>query len=161
MADGRLLRIYLNDHHALASAAVRLARRSARSNAGSDLGRTLERLAAELDDERHVFARTLAALGYPRNRVKSAAVVVGERLGLLKLNGRIVSYSPLSRLIELESLAALVGFNARAWRTLAGFPELVERLAPLDLERLALEAEERQAELDRFRPDTARTAFLG
>lgn len=161
MADERLLRIYLNDHLALATAAVRLARRSAKSNAGSDLGRTLERIAAELDDERHVFARAVEALGYRRNRAKEAAAVVGERLGLLKLNGHVVSPSPLSRVVELEALAALVGWNARAWRTLAGLPRLAERLAPLDLERLATEADERQAELDRFRPGAASTAFVG
>jgi hypothetical protein len=94
--------------------------------------------------------------------VKPAAAVVGERIGLLKPNGRLTSYSPLSRVLELEGLSALLGFNASLWRTLRETEPLAARLdGVVDLDRLSEQAEERRAQVDRFRPDAARTAFVG
>ena len=43
-------------------------------------------------------------LGVAQGRLKPLAAVFGERLGRLKLNGRLWGYSPLSRLDELELL---------------------------------------------------------
>jgi hypothetical protein len=71
---------------------------------------------------------------------------VGERLGLLKLNGRIVSYSPLSRVLELEGLGLLVAFNGSLWRTL-GEAERAER------------SSRAVTELERFSAEAKRTAF--
>ncbi len=71
-------------------------------------------MATELEDDR----QALAAREFRRNPFKVGAAVVGERLGLLKLNGRIVNYSPLSRVLELEGLALLVAFNESLWHTL-------------------------------------------
>jgi len=162
MADERLLGIYLNDHLALATAAARLARRMRKANADTDLGRTFERLAAELEEERDAVTRVLRALGYRPSRVKPAAAALGERVGLLKLNGRLTSYSPLSRVLELEGLSALLGFNASLWRTLQETEPLAARLeGVVDLDRLSHQAEERRAQVDRFRPEAARTAFVG
>jgi hypothetical protein len=72
--------------------------------------------------------------------------VVAERLGLLKLNGRIVNYSPLSRVLELEGLGLLVAFNGSLWRTL-GEPERAGRCSR-DV-----------ADLARFCAEAKRTAF--
>jgi hypothetical protein len=160
--DERLLGIYLNDHLALATAAERLARRMCKANADTDLGRTLERLAAELAEERVVVTRVIEALGHRRSRVKPVAAAAGERLGLLKLNGRLTSYSPLSRVLELEGLGALLGFNSSLWRTLQETEPLAARLdGVVDLDRLTERAEERRAQVERFRPKAARTAFVG
>lgn len=162
MADERLLGIYLNDHLALAAAATRLARRMFKANSDSDLGRTLERLAAELEEERDAVARVLQALGHRPSRVKPAAAALVERIGLLKLNGRLTGYSPLSRVLELEGLSALLGLNASLWRTLRETEPLAARLdGVVDLDRLSDQAEERRAQVDRFRPEAARTAFVG
>ena len=73
-----------------------------------------------------------------RLQAESVQALVGrvaERLGRLKLNGRIVSYSPLSRLAELEGLGLLLAHNASLWRSLetigeegaAGLAERAER----------------------------------
>ena len=162
MADGRLLGIYLNDHLALATVAARLARRMHKANTDTDLGRTLDRLAVELEEERGDVVHVIEALGHRRSRVKPAAAAVGERIGLLKLNGRLTSYSPLSRVLELEGLAALLGFNLSLWRTLQETKPIAARLeGVIDLDRLAARAEERRSQVDRFRPDAARAAFLG
>ena len=116
MADEKLLRIYLNDHLAAATVAPRLARRCLSLNRDGELGRLLERLAGELDDD--AAEALVASADFAATRSRSGAGVVGERLGLLKLNGRIVNYSPLSRVLELEGLGLLVAFNGSLWRTL-------------------------------------------
>ena len=134
MADAKLLRIYLNDHLAAATAAARLARRVLRSNRGTELGRLLEELARDLDDDRRSLETLMAERGIRRNRAKQAAGVVAERLGLLKLNGRLVHYSPLSRVLELEGLRLLVEFNGSLWRTLGN--ESLEARATRNAERI-------------------------
>jgi hypothetical protein len=134
VADEKLLRIYLNDHLAAATVATRLARRCLRSNRGTELGGALDELARDLADDRRTLEALMAAQGIRRNRAKQAAGVVAERLGLLKLNGRIVHYSPLSRVLELEGLGLLVAFNGSLWRTL-GNDALAERAAR-NVERL-------------------------
>jgi hypothetical protein len=141
LADEKLLRIYLNDHLAAATVATRLARRCLRSNRGTTLGRLLEELAGDLADDRRSLETLMVAQGVRRNRAKQAAAVVAERLGLLKLNGRIVHYSPLSRVLELEGLAGLAAFNGSLWRTL-GNDALADRAARNveKLERVTTEA---------------------
>jgi hypothetical protein len=128
VADAKLLRIYLNDHLAAATIATRLARRCLRSNRGTELGRLLEDVAGDLEEDRRALEVFMAERGLRRNRAKQAAGVVAERLGLLKLNGRLVHYSPLSRVLELEGLALLVRFGGSLWRTV-GDETLAERSA--------------------------------
>ncbi len=159
METPRLLRIYLNDHLAGATAAAALARRAARSNRGSDLGALLERHASDLAAEKETLLVAMQALGVRRNRAKEAAGAVAERLGRLKLNGRIVHYSPLSRLVELEGLTALEAMNRGLWESLRATPGVADRI-PADLDLLAEEAARRPAELEPFRREAARIALV-
>ena len=57
-------------------------------------------------------------LGVGQGKLKPLAAVLGERLGRLKLNGRLRGYSPLSRLDELELLQIGVVGKRRLWRAL-------------------------------------------
>jgi hypothetical protein len=57
-------------------------------------------------------------LGMGQSKLKPLAAILGERLGRLKLNGRPWSYSPLSRLDELELLQIGVVGKRRLWRAL-------------------------------------------
>jgi hypothetical protein len=41
-------------------------------------------------------------LGLKRSRVKPRLAIATERLTRLKLNGRLLAYSPLSRFVELD-----------------------------------------------------------
>lgn len=118
MPEEKLLRIYLNDHLTTASAGAALARRALRSNQGSELGGLLETLASDLRDDVEKLEGVMRERGLRPSAFKRSLGTVGERLGRLKLNGRIVSYSPLSRLAELEGLGLLVAHNASLWRSL-------------------------------------------
>src|SRR5690625_1801634 len=103
--QGRLLRIYLNDQFAGASAGIALVRRCRRSNQGNELGDYLATLLPQLEHERTVLRHLMDAVGARANWVKLVGATVAERVGRLKLNGRLVGYSDLSRLEELEILA--------------------------------------------------------
>ena len=113
----KLLGIYLNDHLAGATGGVELARRVARSGDAADDG-VLRRLAAEIAADRDTLVEIMAALGVPVRGYKPYAAWIGEKAGRLKLNGHLLTRSPLSGLEELEMLRLGVTGKAAGWRTL-------------------------------------------
>jgi len=114
----RYLAIYLQDHRAGADAGVRLAERC-RSHAGDpDTVAELSRLVADIDEDRTSLAGIMTGLDVDSSRFKQVAGMAAERLGRLKLNGRIVRTSPLSVLVELEGLIGAVSLKRGLWVTL-------------------------------------------
>jgi hypothetical protein len=115
----RLLAIYLNDHLAGATLGVELARRLRSSNQDdAEMGPPLTRLCGEIEEDRATLVRLMERLEVSRDPVKPALAKAAERLGRLKLNGRIRGYSPLSRVLELEFLSGLVGGKLQLWNAL-------------------------------------------
>lgn len=116
---GELLAIYLNDHLAGATGGVALARRLRSSNEGDrEFGPALAEICAEVEADRETLKAMMDRLGVGQSKLKPAAATLGERLGRLKLNGRLWGYSPLSRLDELELLQIGVAGKRRLWRAL-------------------------------------------
>lgn len=116
---GELLAIYLNDHLAGATIGVELARRLRGSNEGDpEFGPALAEVCAEIEADRETLKAAMDQLGVGQSKLKPLAAVLGERLGRLKLNGRLWGYSPLSRLDELELLQIGVVGKRRLWRAL-------------------------------------------
>ena len=105
----KLLAIYLNDQLAAGVLWREIARRSQRSNRGTDAGEALADVAAAIADDVATFERIMQRLGVRRSRVKPALALAAERAGRLKPNGRLASYSPLSRFEELEFLVTVEG----------------------------------------------------
>jgi hypothetical protein len=159
VADDKYLPIYLNDHLAAAVGGVQLARRAAKANRGSEYGEPLARLAEEIHEDRRTLQSLLKALGVRGDPVKILASVGAEMLGRLKLNGSLISYSPLSRMEELEILQ--VGVNAKAvlWRALrdsiAGDP----RVKDFDFDELAKRATSQRQRLEALRRRAAAEAL--
>lgn len=124
----RYLAIYLNDHLAGAALGVELARRLRSSNRGDpEMGEPMSRICAEIEEDRETLIRLMERLGVDRNPVKPALAKAAERLGRLKLNGRLRGYSPLSRVLELEVLAAGIGGKIQLWNALEqSFGETLE-----------------------------------
>jgi hypothetical protein len=159
LVNEKLLRIYLQDHLAASTAGRDLARRALGSNEGTVYGEALAKLADEIEADRRALEGVLGDLGFGPDRPKNVAAWAAEKAGRLKLNGQLTGYSPLSRMIELEGLAAGVTGKLALWRTLL---ELVDREPRLDHDRLARLAEraERQREtLDELRARAAADAF--
>lgn len=146
MASKNLLGIYLNDHLAIAIAAERTARRSANSNRGTALGDFLGEVAEHLHEQRTAFETSIRKLGISPNVAKKFVASSAEILGRLKLNGRLRGYSPLSRLIEVEALAVMSGFNRAALVRLAELRERDQRLEGVAFEDLLhISADDAQA----------------
>lgn len=155
----KLLRIYLNDHLMGAAGGTELARRALRNNRGTPLGAFLSDLVTEITQDRVALEALMDDLGLAKDRAKMVAAVVAERVGRLKLNGSLWSYSNLSRLIELEGLATGVSMKLLMWKSLQHIATTDERLAHMDFERLIERASSQTAELERHRLEAAQRAF--
>lgn len=157
MATPKLLAIYLQDHHAGASAGLAVARRAAGSNEGTEYGAELERIAAELEQDKEALERVMEELDVGRDFVKDNAAWVGEKVGRLKLNGRIREYSPLSRLLEIEGLVIGITGKLGLWRALREAHG--ERIGGVSIEEYAARAEDQRSRLEPLRLRAAREAL--
>jgi hypothetical protein len=153
MAVEKLLSIYLNDHLAGSTIGVELARRARASNKGTPLGDYLERLTSEIESDRKTLERLIAELGIRRDRLKVFGAWAAEKLGRLKLNGQLTGYSPLSRLLELESLYLGITGKRELWRAL--LRTLGNDVPGFDFEELGRRAEHQAAEVEEHRLEAA------
>lgn len=146
-APDRLLAIYLNDHLAGSTVGVELARRMRSSNEGdAEFGEPLAALCEEIEADRATLVSLMERLEVGRSTVKTRGAYVAEKLGRLKLNGQLTGYSPLSRVVELETLASGVGGKLRLWRALAS--TLGVTVEGFDFEALATRAERQVSRLE-------------
>lgn len=155
----RLLGIYLNDQLALGVAGRELARRAQRENATAELGTFLHRLAIEVGEDVDALERIMERLGIPLSRVKRPLALVAERVGRLKPNGRVRGYSPLSRFLELESLALGLDGKKMLWSNLRDLAGVSGRLADVDFESLIERAQRQRDELEPYRIEAGRVAL--
>lgn len=158
---GRLLRIYLNDHLMGAVGGGELARRSLRNNRGTPLGAFLKQLLTEIREDRSSLEDVMARMEIPVDRPKLVLATVGERVGRLKLNGQLLGYSDLSRVVELEALCAGVSVKRRLWRSLQQVKDADVRLADVDFLSLADRASTQLDALERHRLAAVARAFVG
>jgi hypothetical protein len=143
----RFLAIYLNDHLAGATVGVELARRLRASNQGdAEMGGPLATICEEIEADREALERLMERLEVGRDQVKPVLAKVAERLGRLKLNGRLRGYSPLSRVLELEILSGLVGAKLQLWNALE--QSFGETLGGFDFQDLAARADSQGRRLE-------------
>jgi hypothetical protein len=146
-----MLGIYLNDHLAGATAGSELANRMARSHRGQEQGEALNRLAAEIAQDRSALLTIMASLGLTVRVYKVSAAWLGEKAGRLKFNGRLLARSPLSDLEELEVLRLGVEGKAAGWRTLRTQADTDARLDANRLDELISRAQSQIEQLEEFR----------
>ena len=151
------LATYLNDHLAGSTTGRELAKRTLSNNRGTQFEPTLQWLLGQLVEDRQTLLDIMRAVGAPEDHLKKLAAFALERAGRLKLNNSLLSYSPLSRLVELEGL--LVGVNGKlaGWRSLQQLDD--ERLAAFDLEALVQRALEQRERVEEQRREAARVAL--
>ena len=138
MAD--LLGIYLNDHLLGATGGLELFKRAAASQP------EIEPLRQEVEQDREALLDLMRRTGTSVDRVKTTVGWVGEKLGRLKLNGHLLTRSPLSDLIELEGMTLGVSGKLNGWRLLKalGDPRLPDEV----LDPLIVRAERQLEQLD-------------
>lgn len=152
-----LLPIYLNDHLAGSTVGIELARRARGANEGTELGEFLTALTEEIEADRETLQEVMEAVGAGRDRLKVYSAWAGEKFGRLKLNGSLLSYSPLSRVVELEGLRLGVEGKACLWRMLR---ELADpRLAAFDFDALIVRAERQRDQLEQRRLEAGQLAL--
>lgn len=145
----QLLGIYLNDHLAGATAGTELARRISGRHG------ELRDLAQDVADDRLALLRLMRELDVPVRRHKAAAGWLAGKLGRIKPNGRLLSRSPLSDLVELETMRLGIEGKATLWRA-------VRELKDVDtaaLDRLSQRAESQARVVEDARIRAAVTAF--
>ena len=103
-----LLAIYVRDHHAAGVAGTRLAKRIARADTATS---DLRQVALEIEQDLVELEAIMRRVGVQPDPAKDALARIGELFGRLKPNGRLRERSPLSDLLELETL--LVGITGK------------------------------------------------
>jgi hypothetical protein len=156
--DRNLLSTYLNDHLAGATAALDLAGRSRDSNRGTEFGPFLEELRGGIEYDRRALEGLMARLDIGKDELKHHLAWVTEKVGRLKPNGFFSSYSPLSRLEELEALTAGVKGKLSLWQALQTVSENPE-LSWFDYGRFIERARSQLDGLEQRRLLAARLAF--
>jgi hypothetical protein len=160
MFSMRRLDIYLNDHFAGAMLGMELSRRAAAENQGTALGDFLQVLHEEIVDDRRTLRAVMNALDIDASPVKPTGAWLLEKAGRLKLNGQLRGHSPLSPLIELESLEAGVSGKRSLWQVLGRTFPADARLERFRLDALVARADEQLQGLQEHRlaiaPDALR-----
>ncbi|AOT03897.1 hypothetical protein [Arthrobacter sp. U41] len=121
--DDKLLGLYLSDHLTGATAGVSRIQRMAGAFADTPVSADLARVSAEITRERDQLVTLLRDLGVRQRPHRQAAAWLAEHAGRLKLNGRIVSRSPMTMVLEAELMRAAILGKLGGWQTL-------EELAP-------------------------------
>jgi hypothetical protein len=134
---------------------------AASAEPGTKRAATLSRLASEIAADRAALLRIMATLGTPVRGYKVFAAWAGERAGRLKLNGRLLTRSPLSDLEETEMLRLGVDGKAAGWRTLRALAERDGRLDAGRLDDLLARADHQSSELESLRISTAERLLAG
>jgi hypothetical protein len=154
--DRKLFGIYLNDHLAGSVVGTRLAHRIAQHNEGNHYGSEAARLAEEIQEDKATLEELMDRLGVRQKKARLAIAAVTEMAGRLKPNGRLIGYSPLSRVVELEGLTIGVTGKLELWQSLKATGE---RIDGIDADRLIQRAESQRDRVADLRLQAAREAF--
>jgi hypothetical protein len=149
--------IYLNNHLAGSTVGRELSKRIAGENRGTPLGDFMKKLHLEIVEDRQTLLDVMKALDVGEDRVKEVGALIGERFGRLLPNGHLFSYSPMSRVVELEGLSLGVDGKAGLWRALQELDD--PRAAGFDFVALEQRAQRQRMELEEHRVAAARLAF--
>ena len=161
VAHPELLAIYVNDHIASAAGGIELVSRMIGVHRGSDYEAGLRQLLDELRQEKSDLEKTAAALGIAVRQYKQAAVWVAEKASRLKLNGHLLSRSPLSDLVEFEFLASAVRGKRSGFETLRIAATVDPRIDPVLLDALIAQANRQFRWLTDARREVAAGVFGG
>jgi hypothetical protein len=153
------LSTYLRDHRAAAEAGSDIARRLHDENCGTPYEDFLAQLAEDVEEDVMVLERIMERFDVGRPLLKTAAAKAAERLGRLKPNNELTAYSPLSRVIELESLRAGVQGKLALWEALTEIAPFEDRLDAGELAQLIGRAESQLTGLRLHHRLAAREAF--
>jgi hypothetical protein len=155
MNDTKYLSIYLNDHLGGSKFGISLARRIAKSSEGTT-GSVFDQVADEIEEDRKTLRKIMVELGIRKGGVKRALAAVGEKLSRFKPNGKLVGRSPLTPVIEMETLSIGVEGKRLLWHSL---DTASVRVDGVDYGELIKRAESQRERIETERRKAAQAAF--
>ena len=158
--DRKLLGIYLNDHLAGSVVGENLAKRIARQNEDNEYGRAVAQIAKEIEEDKATLREVMDRAGVRQKQIRLAFARVTELGTRLKPNGRLVGYSPLSRVLELEGLTMGISGKLELWRSLEALNSSAD-IGGMDYSALAARAENQRDRGEDLRGRAAREALSG
>jgi hypothetical protein len=162
MAGARkLLGTYLNDHLAGSIVGGELARRIARQNSDNEYGRETAEIAEQIEQDKLELRRIMTRLDVPQKRLRLGIAWAVEKVTRLKPNGRLIGYSPLSRVLELEGLVMGITGKLELWRTLDQLEDANPGLDKAQIRELIGRAEAQRDRVDDLRLKAAAEAMRG
>jgi hypothetical protein len=161
LRNPELLAVYCNDHLAAATGGIELVGRMLSTHRGDRYEGPLEQLLTELREEKAAYLSIMSGLGIPVRQYKQLGVWLAEKISRGKLNGRVLSRSPLSDLVEFEFLASGVRAKRSGFESLRIAAEVEPRLPKTELDRLIDQAHRQYEWLTRARREVAATVFGG
>jgi hypothetical protein len=161
LRNPELLGIYCNDHLASATGGIELVARMLSTHKGDRFEERLEQLLSELREEKTAYLKIMSALDIPVRQYKQLGVWLAEKVSRGKLNGRLLSRSPLSDLVEFEFLASGVRAKRSGFETLRIAADVEPRLPKNELDRLIDQAHRQYQWLTHTRREVAAEVFGG
>jgi len=153
------LSTYFKDHRAGATGGSNLAHRLAEENVGTPYEDFLTLLSQQIDEDVGTLESIMGSFGVEPSMLKDAGAAIGEKLGKLKPNEHLASYSPLSRVQELEMMRSGVVGKLGLWQSLHAVSDSDPRLDAARLESLIVRAESQIAGLTELHAMASREAF--
>ncbi len=154
------LTTYLSDHIALSVAGVELAKRCRSSNEDSELGTYLGELIPKLEYEQKIVKSLLHKLEASESLLKNMAGWAAEKVGRFKPNDSILRYSPLSRVVELETLISGLRAQMLMWKTLELCSEEEPAISDIKCAWFAAEHITCGERLEEFHKEAVQQAFM-
>jgi hypothetical protein len=151
------LEIYLNDHLGGSTLGIELAKRIHKWSKGTELGALMDRLVEEIAQDRDTLREFMDLVDADPDKLKVAGGWITEKLGRLKLNGKLIGSSPLSGVLELEALSLGVEGKRSLWVAL--LETEAQRFGADRLRELIARAERQRSALEVHRCRAARAAF--
>ena len=156
-----LLAVYCNDHIASAAGGIELVSRMIGVHRGSRYEDPLRQLLDELREEKTALTDQTRALGLPVRQYKQVAVWAAEKASRLKLNGHLLTRSPLSDLVEFEFLASAVRGKRSGFETFRIAGAVDSRIDTALFDRLIDQAHRQYEWLTTTRREVAAQVFGG
>lgn len=113
-----LLNLYLSDHLTGASAGISRIGRMVQDFLDTPVFAPLSEIAEEIRSEHRFLEQLIHDLGFKQLPHRQAAAWAGEHLGRLKNNGRLLSRSPMTMVLEIELMRSAVIGKRGGWQTL-------------------------------------------
>lgn len=156
--DRKYLGIYLNDHLAGSVVGGRLAKRIASENSGNEYGRGAAEIADEIEEDKAQLGAVMERLGVRKKQTRLGLAWITEKAMRLKPNGKLIGYSPLSRVLEFEELTIGITGKLELWRSLDAVQNGSE-LRDVDFQQLIARAESQRDRVEDLRLKAAQEAL--